>query len=104
MKNLNDKILDNMINILKYPILIYFWSEWCEICKISKNIIKDIEIKFKNKIKIIKINTDYNYYSTEKFSIKNIPTIIILLNKKIIIKKQGLFDKNFFKKLIKKIL
>ncbi|WP_259288802.1 thioredoxin domain-containing protein [Candidatus Nasuia deltocephalinicola] len=104
MKNLNDKILEKLTNILNLPILIYFWSEWCEICKISKNIISDIEIKFKNKIKIIKINIDYNYYTIEKFAIKNIPTIIIILNKKIIIKKQGLFDREFFKKLIKKIL
>ncbi|WP_259286073.1 thioredoxin family protein [Candidatus Nasuia deltocephalinicola] len=104
MKNLNDKILEKLINILNSPILIYFWSEWCEICKISKNIINDIEIKFKNKIKVIKINIDYNYYITEKFAIKNIPTVIIILNKIIIIKKQGLFDKKFFKKLINNIL
>ncbi len=104
MKNLNDKILEKLINILNYPILIYFWSEWCEVCKISKDIINNIKIKFKNKIKIIKINIDYNYYTTEKFSIKNIPTIIIILNKKIIIKKQGLFNNDFFKKLIKKII
>ncbi len=104
MKNLNDKILEKLINILNFPILVYFWSEWCEICKISKNIINNIEIKFKNKIKIIRINIDYNYYTTEKFSIKNIPTIIVLLNKKIIIKKQGIFSIEFFKKLIKKIL
>ncbi|WP_259292778.1 thioredoxin domain-containing protein [Candidatus Nasuia deltocephalinicola] len=104
MKNLNDKIIEKLINILNCPILIYFWSEWCEICKISKNIINDIEIKFKNKIKIIKINIDYNYYSVEKFSIKNIPAAIIILNKKIIIKKQGIFNKEFFRKLIKKML
>ncbi|WP_259289064.1 thioredoxin family protein [Candidatus Nasuia deltocephalinicola] len=104
MKNLNDKILEKLVNTLNYPILIYFWSEWCEICKISKNIINDIEIKFKNKIKIIRINIDYNYYSTEKFSIKNIPVVVVLLNKKIILKKQGIFNKEFFKKLIKKIL
>ncbi len=104
MKNLNDKIVERLINILNHPILIYFWSEWCEICQISKNIINDIKLKFKNKLKIIKVNIDYNYYTTEKFSIKNIPTIIIILNKKIIIKKQGLFNKEFFTKLIKKII
>lgn len=104
MKELNYKILDNIINILNYPILIYFWSEWCQVCKVSRNIIQDIKLKFKNKIKIIKINIDYNYYTTEKFSIKNIPTIIVILKKKIIIKKQGLFDKEFLKKIIKKIL
>lgn len=104
MKNLNDKIIEKLINVLKYPILIYFWSEYCDICKISKNIVNDIEKKFKKKLKVVKVNIDYNYYTAEKFSIENIPTIIVILNEKIIIKKKGFFNKYFLKKLIKKII
>ncbi|ASS47060.1 Thioredoxin 1 redox factor [Candidatus Nasuia deltocephalinicola] len=103
-KNINDIFLQKIIKNSNVPILVSFWANWCVPCKILSEIIKNIKYFYKEKIKIVKLNIEYNYYSVEKFLIKNIPTIIIIKNKIIIKKKSGILTKNYIKNIINKIL
>ncbi|AGS33205.1 thioredoxin 1 redox factor [Candidatus Nasuia deltocephalinicola str. NAS-ALF] len=104
MKSINDKILENYINTINVPIIVVFWYELCGSCDIMKNIMEEIKKNFKKKIKVLKININYNKYSSEKFSINSAPTIIIIFKKILILKKSGITNRNFIEKFIKKYL
>lgn len=101
-KTINDLLVERILNIKNKINVINFWSIWCIPCKILIKILKEIKKKYK-KINTLNINIDFNYYTSEKFFIKIIPTIIIIKNKNIIIKKTGIINKNYLKNIIKKI-
>ncbi|ALP70025.1 thioredoxin 1 redox factor [Candidatus Nasuia deltocephalinicola] len=104
MKSVNDKILENYINTVNVPIIAVFWYELCGSCDIMKNIMEEIKKIFKKKIKVLKININYNKYSSEKFSINSAPTIVIIFKKRLILKRHGIMNKNVIEKFIKKYL
>ncbi|BEH03921.1 hypothetical protein NDNC_0870 [Candidatus Nasuia deltocephalinicola] len=101
MNNINKIILEKLLKINNLVILIVFWIELCSPCQILKKNIDELEIKLKKSIKILKININYNNYLVEKFSIKSAPTITIIKNKKIILKRHGIINKQEINKILK---
>ena len=59
------------------PVLVDFYTDWCIPCKSMGPILKKVKEKYKEDIKIIKVNVDrYPFIATE-YQIKSIPTFII---------------------------
>lgn len=58
-------------------VLVDFYAEWCGPCKELNPIIDQIAKKYKNNIKIIKINTDNNGDLVKELGVRNIPQIYI---------------------------
>ncbi|XXS36635.1 MAG: thioredoxin domain-containing protein [Candidatus Nasuia deltocephalinicola] len=104
MKNVNSLIFEKIITNKNLIIILIFWSEFCTPCKITKSNLEEIKNIFKKKIKILKLEISCNEYMFEKFTIKSVPTTIMIKNRNIIIKKGGVLEKNYIKNKIKKIL
>jgi thioredoxin 1 len=60
--------------------LIDFWAEWCGPCKILSPFIDQIkeELSDNDNIEIIKINVDENPEMAREYSIRSIPTILLI--------------------------
>mgnify|MGYP002683904680 CR=1 FL=1 len=50
-----------------------FWAEWCGPCKILSPILDELQVEFKDKINIIKVNVDNNMDIAQQYNISNIP-------------------------------
>lgn len=100
---LNKKKIINYFKKNKY-VLIYFWGDWCNSCKILYYTLKIIKKKFKNRIIIKKINVDKNKSIINKYNIQSIPTLIIFNYNKIIFRNVGIIEKYDLIKKIKFIL
>ena len=46
--------------IKKDMVLVDFFAEWCGPCKILSPILDELQVEFKDKINIIKVNVDNN--------------------------------------------
>lgn len=103
-KTVNELLIENKIKFENIFILIFFWSEWSEKNKILEIIINKIKKNFKKNLEIFKININYNKYISEKFSIREVPTTVVILNNHIIVKKIGFFNNNYLKKIINKYI
>ncbi len=80
--------------IKKGITLVDFWAVWCGPCRRQAPIIEELANENTNKkIKIGKLDVDHNKVTSNKFSVRNIPTLIIFKDGKEIKRLVGLQDK-----------
>ena len=60
------------------PVLIQFTAEWCGPCKMIGPILEELSDEFDGKIQIYKVNVDDNSQTAVKYSIRSIPTLMLI--------------------------
>jgi len=79
------------------PVLVDFWAEWCMPCKRLAPTIEKLANDYQGKVKVGKVDTDSNSDTALKFSISNIPTIILFKNGEVTQRFVGLRNESDFK-------
>lgn len=62
------------------PVLIDFYADWCQPCKMMPPILKEVKDKLGDKIRILKVDVDKNQAIAQKWGIQSIPTVMIVKN------------------------
>jgi thioredoxin 1 len=84
--------------------LIDFWASWCMPCKMMAPILNEVADEMGENAKICKVNVEDQQQLSSKFSVRNIPTLILLKNGKEIDRFVGVKQKDFLVKQIRKAL
>lgn len=82
------------------PVLVDFWAEWCQPCKMVAPIVEEMASEYSGKIKIGKVNVDENTKTPSMFGIMSIPTLIVFKGGKPNQTMIGVQPKDVFKKNI----
>ena len=77
--NFNEEVNEN-----KDTLIIDFWAEWCGPCKLLSPIIEELAKEFEGKIYFAKVNLDNNQDLAMKFSIRSIPTLLLIKDGEVI--------------------
>jgi len=62
------------------PVLVDFWAEWCQPCKMLAPTIDEIADDFAGQAKVGKVDVDNNRAVSAKYGIRSIPTVLIFKN------------------------
>jgi thioredoxin 1 len=74
-QNFEQEVLKSQV-----PVLVDFWAEWCMPCRMLAPTIEKLANEYAGKVKVGKVDTDSNRDIALKFSISNIPTVILFKN------------------------
>ena len=104
VKEFTDSNFDAEVVNADVPVLVDFWAEWCQPCRMLSPTIDEVASEFEGKAKVGKLDTDSNREVSVKYGISAIPTVILFKNGEIEKKFVGLTGKEQFVEAINSIL
>ncbi len=57
-------------------VVVDFWAEWCEPCKMLSPVLDKVASRFEGKLKVVKCNIDENQDIAAKYAIYSIPNLV----------------------------
>ena len=95
-----DSEFDSTVLQSERPVVLDFWAEWCQPCKMLAPTIAEIAGEYEDKVKVGKLNVDDNPNTATKYGIRGIPTLLFFKSGKVVQQVTGVKSKAEIKKII----
>ena len=86
--NFDEKVLESDI-----PVLVDFYSDSCVPCKMMSPILGELEEEREGRLRVYKVNVNYDGELTERYGVMGAPTLILFLQGEAKDKKTGAVKK-----------
>ncbi len=60
------------------PVLLDMWAPWCGPCRMIAPVIEQLAGELAGRVRVAKLNTDENQMTASRFSVRSIPTLLVL--------------------------
>jgi thioredoxin 1 len=75
------------------PVLIDFWAPWCGPCRAVAPVLDEIARDYAGRLTVAKVNVDEEPELARAFSIRSIPTLVVLHEKQVVAATAGALPK-----------
>ncbi len=76
LRQVTDRNFDDEVIRADRPVIVEFWAEWCKPCKMVSPVIEELAKQNMGKAKFVQLNVAENHSVTNRFGIRNIPTLM----------------------------
>ena len=74
-------------------VLVDYWAEWCNPCKMIAPILDSIANEYAGRLKVAKLNIDDNQNTPNTYGVRGIPTLMLFKNGAVEATKVGMMSK-----------
>ena len=78
--HISDESFEKEVLQSEQPVLIDYWAEWCQPCKMIAPVLDEIATEYSDRLKVVKLNIDDNPQTPPKYGIRGIPTLMVFKN------------------------
>ncbi len=71
------------------PVLVDFYAEWCQPCKVMSPYLQEYARETNGKLKIIKVNVDKNQQAAQAYNVRGVPTLVLFKKGKAVWRQSG---------------
>lgn len=82
------------------PVLVDFNASWCQPCKKLHPILEALEKQYEGKVKFVSVDVNDSRHIAFKYSIKSVPTVLIMNHGKVVKNSIGLKNKDHYSLLL----
>ena len=86
------------------PVLVDFWAEWCNPCKMISPMIDKMAKEYEGKMKVLKMDVDSNSNVPSTLGIRSIPTLVFYKNGVMAEQIVGVVSEAQLKQVIEKVI
>ncbi len=73
---ISDATFDRVTTDTTVPVVVDFYADWCGPCKIMAPLLDDVAHRRAGEMLVVKLDTDRNPLTGQRFGIRGIPTLI----------------------------
>ena len=86
------------------PVLVDFWAEWCQPCKMVGPVVAELASEYAGKLKVGKMDVDDNPTVPGNYGVMSIPSLILFKGGQPVKTLVGVQPKDVFKKAIDEVI
>jgi thioredoxin len=86
------------------PVLLDFWAEWCNPCRMIAPSVEQLAEAYKGKVKVGKVNVDAEPDLASQFGIISIPSLLLFKGGELAAQRVGAFPKHEIEAFMKSAL
>ena len=100
----SDGEFDQTVLKSEIPVMLDFWAEWCQPCKMHAPTVEELAGEYDGKILVGKLNVDANPNTSTNYGIRGIPTLLFVKGGQVVQQLVGVKSKAEIKKVIEETL
>jgi thioredoxin 1 len=74
--HLDETSFDKTVGVSNVPVLVDFWATWCGPCRMIAPVLEEIAKEEGENVRVGKVDVDSNPALSNRFGIRNIPTLL----------------------------
>lgn len=101
---ITDKNFAELVESSDKPVMLDFWAQWCGPCLAIAPTIEELAKEYDGQVVVGKVDVDNNPVISERFGIRQIPTLLVFKNGEVVDKQIGASSKPTLKKKLDGLL